>query len=100
MNSNLLASASASPANFKMQIGRMAITEIAYRCFDSERAAYVLLSIGTWNDPLKPACPICYREMQLVQRNDDKGYFWGCPNYPKCLGKRSYEGGITHYKDD
>ncbi|MFH1721064.1 MAG: topoisomerase DNA-binding C4 zinc finger domain-containing protein [Candidatus Altiarchaeota archaeon] len=42
---------------------------------------------------LKPVkdvnCPNCEGPMML--RQGKYGYFWGCMNYPKCMGKRNVE---------
>jgi hypothetical protein len=33
-----------------------------------------------------PKCPRCSQKM--VMRKSSKGEYWGCPNFPKCLGSR------------
>lgn len=34
-----------------------------------------------------PLCPKC--DTPMVQRNSDRGAFWGCPKYPECKGTRN-----------
>lgn len=35
-----------------------------------------------------PKCPYCTSTMEAI--HGSRGWFWGCPKYPKCNGSREY----------
>ena len=55
-------------------------------------------SVAAAAAPAPPPCPTCGKEMVLrtaTRRGPHQGNrFWGCPDYPRCRGVRTYGSGV------
>jgi hypothetical protein len=47
----------------------------------------------------KTQCPMCGSPMILRKNSKTGGTFYGCSNYPECVGSRDKDGNITITKD-